>query len=51
MANNGFDDVREFFGYPICDGSPTGNNGSEGGACFVYFGEAIKFGWDCTSGV
>ena len=30
LANKGFDDVGKFFGYPICDGSPTGYYGSEG---------------------
>ena len=23
----------------------------EGGTCFMYFGQAIKFGGDCTGGV
>ena len=30
--------MREFFGYPISDGPPTGDYGSEGGTCFVNFG-------------
>ena len=51
LANKGFDDVGEFFGYPICDGPPTGNYGPEGGTSFVNFGKAIEFGWDCTGGI
>ena len=51
LANKGFDDVGEFFGYPICDGPPTGNYGPEGGTSFVNFGKAMEFGWDCTGGI
>ena len=42
LAYQGFDDVGKLLGNPICDGPPTGNNGSEGGACFVDFREAIE---------
>ena len=44
LAYKGFDDVGKLLGNTICDGPPTGNNGPEGGTCFVYFGQAIKFG-------
>ena len=32
------DDVSQFLGHPICDGPPTGDNGPEEGANFMYFG-------------
>ena len=51
LAYQGFDDVGKLLGNPICDGSHTGNNGSEGGACFMDFREAIELGGDCTSGI
>ena len=44
LVYQGFDDVRKLLGNPICDGPPTGNNGSEGGAYFVDFREAIELG-------
>ena len=44
LAYQGFDDVGKLLGNPICDGPPTGNNWSEGDACFVDFREAIELG-------
>ena len=44
LAYKGFDDVGKFFGNTIGDGCPTGNNGPEGGACFMGLGQAIKLG-------
>ena len=51
LAYKGFDDVCKLLGNPICDGPPTGNNGPKGCTCFVNFGKAIEFGWNCTGGV
>ena len=49
-ANQGFDDVGQFFCHPICYGTPTGHYGPEEGANFVDFGQAIKLGGTALMG-
>ena len=51
LAYKGFDDVGKLLSNTISDGPPTGNNGPEGGACFMDFGQAIKLRGNCTGGV
>ena len=49
LVNQGANDVGQLLGHSICDEPPTGNNGPEGGANFVYFEKAITFRDNCTS--
>ena len=51
LTNLGANDVCQLLWHPVCNGLPTGHDGSKGDAIFVYFGEAIKLLGDSTSGV
>ena len=35
-------DVCQLLFHPVCNGTPMGHDGSEGGVNFMYFWEAIK---------
>ena len=51
LTNQGENDVFQLLCHPICNGTPTGHNGSEGDANFMYSGEAIKLCGDSTGWV
>ena len=51
LSNQRVNDVCQLLCHLICNGSPPGHDEHKEGANFVYFGKAIKFWEDCTSGI